>query len=58
MRCLLIAEIDTTLSLQEKTIFVIIDDVVIFYPITKVTTVTIKITIFNYLLIIPNIKRL
>ena len=58
MRCLLIAEIDTTLSLQEKTIFVIIDDVVIFYPITKVATVTIKITIFSYLLIIPNIKRL
>ena len=58
MRCLLIAEIDTTLSLQEKTIFVIIDDVVIPYPIIKVVTVTIKITIFSYLLIILNIKRL
>ena len=48
MRCLLIAEIDTTLSLQEKTIFVIIDDVVIFYPITKVATVTIKIIILSF----------
>ena len=40
----------------KKTFFVIIDDVVIFYPTTKVATV--KITISSYLLIIPNIKRL